>query len=168
MHIASTIYIFNEPGQEQNQIKCVMGSAKNLIPKIIYHEKTNPQAEGRKKPTWVLRRPFASGIEVPNSSPAMERERDQAMERERSGYEQRDPAMERERERDPAMERETRRWREREIQLWRERERSLGRRWAAALAVEGGRRILAERDFENFGEKKWEKWREGRAVCFRS
>jgi hypothetical protein len=64
-----------------------------------------------KKPTWVLRRPFASGFEVPNSSPAMERER----------------------ERDPVM----------------ERERSLGRRWAAALqaalAVWGGRRILAER-----------------------
>jgi hypothetical protein len=63
------------------------------------------------------------------------------MERERSGYEQRDPAMEKERERersgdgkrDPAM----------------ERERSLGRRWAAALqvalAVWGGQRILAER-----------------------
>jgi hypothetical protein len=135
MHIASTIYIFNEPGQEQNQVKCVMGSAKNLIPKIIYHEKTNPQAEGRKKPTWVLSRPFASGFEVPNSSLAMERERDQAMERERSGYEQRDPAMERERERererssdgkrDPAMERER--------SSYGERERPLGRRWAAAL-----------------------------------
>jgi len=94
MHTASTIYIFNEPGQEQNQIKCVMGSAKNLIPKIIYHEKTNPQAEGRKKPTWVLRRPFASGFEVPNSSPAMERE------------------IRRWKERDPAMDKETRRWRE--------------------------------------------------------
>jgi hypothetical protein len=152
MHIASTIYIFNEPGQEQNQVKCVMGSAKNLIPKIIYHEKTNPQAEGRKKPTWVLSRPFASGFEVPNSSLAMERERDQAMERERSGYEQRDPAMERERER----EREIQRWKERpsdgerEIQLWREREVSWSAMGGCSLGGFGGRGWA-----EDFGRERF-------------
>jgi len=142
MHIASTIYIFNEPDQEQNQIKCVMGSAKNLIPKIIYHEKTNPQAEGRKKPTWVLRRPFASGFEVPNSSPAMERER--------SGYEQRDPAMERERER------EIQRWKERpgdgerEIQLWREREVSWSAMGGCSPGCFGGRGWA-----EDFGRERF-------------
>jgi hypothetical protein len=149
MHIASTIYIFNEPGQEQNQVKCVMGSAKNLIPKIIYHEKTNPQAEGRKKPTWVLRRPFASGFE----------------ERERSGYVKREIRIWTERpgdgEREREREREIQRWKERpsdgerEIQLWREREVSWSAMGGCSLGGFGGRGWA-----EDFGrERFWKFWR---------
>jgi len=71
MHTASTIYIFNEPGQEQNQIKCVMGSAKNLIPKSFTMKKQTHKPKAGKSP---------SGFEVPNSSPAMERERERERE----------------------------------------------------------------------------------------
>jgi len=80
----------------------------------------------------------------------MERERDQAMERERSGYEQRDPAMERERERererssdgkrDPAMERE------RDPVMEREREVS----WSAMGGGFGGRGWA-----EDFGRERF-------------
>jgi hypothetical protein len=84
--------------------------------------------------------------------PAMERERDPAMERERPG--------DGERERDPVMERETRPWREKEVS------------WSAMGGCSpdgfGGKGWAEDFGRENFGEKKWEKWREVRAGCFRS
>jgi hypothetical protein len=120
MHTASTIYIFNEPGQEQNQIKCVMGSAKNLIPKSFTMKKqTHKPKAGKSPPRFCVAR-LHLGLKC-QTVVRLWRERER--ERERSSDGKRDPAM--------------------------ERERSLGRRWAAALqaalAVWGGRRILAER-----------------------
>jgi hypothetical protein len=133
MHISSTIYIFNEPGQEQNQIKCVMGSAKNLIPTM--KKQTHKPKAGKSPPGFCVAR-LHLGLKCQTAVRLWR-------EREIRRWKERDPAMNRERS------------------SYGERERSLGRRWAAALqaalAVGGGRRILAERDFENFGEKKWEK-----------
>jgi hypothetical protein len=98
------------------------------------------------------------------------------MERERSGDGKREIRLwterpgdgERERERDPAMKRETQRWKERDPVM--EREVSWSATGFCSPGGFGGRgwaEDLAERDFENFGEKKWEKWREVRAVYFR-